>query len=87
MASPRIASSRKSAKSSDLADALVDAGAAAHKVTVLGTAAGESITLTALTLARLMARQAKVVVVDLVGVFADDGGGVDPIRLRPGLPN
>ena len=32
---------------------------------MLGTASSESITLTALTLARLMARQAKVVVVDL----------------------
>ncbi|XIA63077.1 GumC family protein [Bradyrhizobium sp. TZ2] len=49
-----------------LADSLVDAGAAARKVTVLGTASSESITLTALTLARLMARQAKIVVIDLV---------------------
>ena len=48
-----------------MADRLVDAGAAARKVTVLGTASSEGITLTALTLARLMARQAKVVVVDL----------------------
>jgi succinoglycan biosynthesis transport protein ExoP len=48
-----------------LAGALGGAGAAAHKVTVLGTAASESITLTALTLARLMARRTKVVVVDL----------------------
>jgi succinoglycan biosynthesis transport protein ExoP len=48
-----------------VADVLVGAGAAARKVTVLGTASRESITLTALTLARLMARQAKVVVVDL----------------------
>jgi len=48
-----------------LAETLVDAGAAAHKVTVLGTAASESITLTALTLARLMSRLMKVVVVDL----------------------
>ncbi len=48
-----------------LAGTLVDAGASAHKVTVLGTAASESITLTALTLARLMARRMKVVVVDL----------------------
>jgi succinoglycan biosynthesis transport protein ExoP len=45
---------------------LVEAGAAAHKVTILGTASGESVTLTALTLARLIARQAKVVLVDLV---------------------
>jgi uncharacterized protein involved in exopolysaccharide biosynthesis/Mrp family chromosome partitioning ATPase len=50
-----------------LADELVSAGASAHKVTILGTAAGESITLTALTLARLMARHAKIVVIDLTG--------------------
>jgi uncharacterized protein involved in exopolysaccharide biosynthesis len=49
-----------------VADVLVDAGATARKVTVLGTASGESITRTALTLARLVAQQAKVVVVDLV---------------------
>jgi MinD-like ATPase involved in chromosome partitioning or flagellar assembly len=34
-------------------------------VTILGTAAGGSVTLTALTLARLLAREARVVVVDL----------------------
>jgi len=49
-----------------VASRLVAAGAAAHKVTILGTADGESVTLTALGLARLMARQAKVVVIDLV---------------------
>ena len=48
-----------------LADSLRRAGAAAKKVTVLGTAAGESITLSALTLARHLARDARVVVVDL----------------------
>ncbi|MDP1583385.1 MAG: exopolysaccharide transport family protein [Bradyrhizobium sp.] len=48
-----------------LADDLRDAGDAARKVTVLGTASNESITLTALTLARLIARHARVVVVDL----------------------
>jgi succinoglycan biosynthesis transport protein ExoP len=48
-----------------LADDLRGAGEAARKVTVLGTAAGESITLTALTLARLLARDARVVVADL----------------------
>src|SRR5262245_31812665 len=48
-----------------LAQDLVAAGSAAHKITILGTAAGEGITLSALTLARLMARDAKVVVVDL----------------------
>jgi succinoglycan biosynthesis transport protein ExoP len=48
-----------------LADALRGAGEAARKVTILGTASSESITLTALTLARLIARSARVVVVDL----------------------
>lgn len=48
-----------------LADSLRRAGDAARKVAVLGTAAGESITLTALTLARQLARDARVVVVDL----------------------
>jgi polysaccharide biosynthesis transport protein len=49
----------------DLAERLHGLGQAARKVTVLGTAANESITLTALTLARLMVRDARVVVVDL----------------------
>jgi Mrp family chromosome partitioning ATPase len=48
-----------------LADQLGRAGAAVRKVTILGTASSDSITLTALTLARMMARQAKIVVVDL----------------------
>jgi uncharacterized protein involved in exopolysaccharide biosynthesis/Mrp family chromosome partitioning ATPase len=48
-----------------VADNLRDAGAAARKITVLGTASNESITLTALTIARLIARNARVVVVDL----------------------
>jgi succinoglycan biosynthesis transport protein ExoP len=48
-----------------LADKLRGAGEAARKITILGTAANESITLTALTLARLIARDARVVVVDL----------------------
>ncbi|MEZ5820104.1 MAG: GumC family protein [Bradyrhizobium sp.] len=51
----------------ELARALVAGGDAARKITILGTAAGEGITLTALTLARLMARDARVVVVDLAG--------------------
>jgi polysaccharide biosynthesis transport protein len=48
-----------------LAEKLRHAGEAGHKVTILGTAAGDSITLTALTLARQLARDARVVVVDL----------------------
>ncbi|WP_065750611.1 GumC family protein [Bradyrhizobium paxllaeri] len=67
-----------------LADALVDAGAATRKVTVLGSASSESITLTALTLARLMAQQAKVVVVDLVALSpAIVAASADPVA--PGL--
>jgi len=48
-----------------VAETLRRAGAAAHKITVLGTAGGEAITLTALTLARRLALQARVVMVDL----------------------
>ncbi|KYK49098.1 lipopolysaccharide biosynthesis protein [Bradyrhizobium liaoningense] len=48
-----------------LADRLRAAGAAAKKVTVLGTAPGAAITLSTLTLARHLARDARVVVVDL----------------------
>jgi uncharacterized protein involved in exopolysaccharide biosynthesis len=48
-----------------LSDDLRGAGQAARKITVLGTASGESITSTALTLARLMARDARIVLVDL----------------------
>ncbi|MEO8317555.1 MAG: exopolysaccharide transport family protein [Bradyrhizobium sp.] len=50
-----------------LAHTLAGSAGALRKVTVLGTASGEGITLTALTLARLMARQAKIVLVDLSG--------------------
>ena len=50
-----------------LAETLRAAGKDAHKITVIGTAAGESITLTTLTLARLLARSARVAVVDLAG--------------------
>ncbi|QOZ69707.1 GumC family protein [Bradyrhizobium arachidis] len=50
-----------------LAERLRAAGAAAKKVTVLGTASGEAITLSTLTLARHLARDARVVVVDLAG--------------------
>lgn len=48
-----------------LADSLRAAGAMAKKVTVLGTASGEAVTLSTLTLARHLARDARVVVVDL----------------------
>jgi succinoglycan biosynthesis transport protein ExoP len=67
-----------------LAQELRGAGEAARKVTVLGTAAGEGITLTALTLARLVAREARVVVVDLAASsLAISAVSVDPHA--PGL--
>jgi uncharacterized protein involved in exopolysaccharide biosynthesis/Mrp family chromosome partitioning ATPase len=65
-----------------LAATLRDAGAAAHKVTILGTAAGESITLTALTLARQLGRDARVVVVDL----AASSPTIPAISVDPSAP-
>jgi len=53
-----------------LADKLHAAGRAACKVTVIGTASGECITVTALTLARCLAHQARVVLVDLAATTA-----------------
>jgi polysaccharide biosynthesis transport protein len=67
-----------------LADVLRGAGEAARKVTILGTASGESITSTALTLARLLVRSARVVVVDLAASSpAISAVSVDPVA--PGL--
>ena len=70
-----------------LADKVLAAGVAARKVTVLGTASSESITLTALTIARLIARNARVIVVDLAAaspaISAISAVSVDPNA--PGL--
>src|SRR4051794_12660732 len=67
-----------------LAEQLLGAGEAARKIVVLGSGQGESITLTALTLARLLARSAKVVVVDLSGASpAFAAVSADP--MAPGL--
>ena len=67
-----------------LADDLRGAGEAARKITILGTASSESITLTALTLARLMAGDARVVVVDLAAASPTISAvSVDPTA--PGL--
>jgi succinoglycan biosynthesis transport protein ExoP len=67
-----------------LADQLRANGEAARKITILGTASGESITLTALTLARLIARSARVVVVDLSAASpAMTAESIDPSA--PGL--
>jgi uncharacterized protein involved in exopolysaccharide biosynthesis len=49
----------------ELAAALRVADGAARKITVIGAHGGEEVTLTALTLARLLSRDAKVLVVDL----------------------
>jgi succinoglycan biosynthesis transport protein ExoP len=66
MDAPRMDAAVTASEIEEMADMLACAPAAARKVTVLGTASSVSITLTALTLARLMAREARVVVVDLV---------------------
>jgi len=67
-----------------LAKVLREAGESGQKVTMLGTTAGEGVTLTALTLARLLARDARVVVVDLAAsVPTMSAVSVDP--LAPGL--
>jgi polysaccharide biosynthesis transport protein len=65
MAEPRQEISSQVGEIDQLAEMLREAGESAHKVTILGTASGESITLTALTLARQLARGSRVVVVDL----------------------
>ncbi|MGJ4893423.1 MULTISPECIES: lipopolysaccharide biosynthesis protein [unclassified Bradyrhizobium] len=67
-----------------LAADLLGASEGARKVTVLGTAGGEAVTSTALAIARTMAAQARVVLVDLAGspqLLA--GVSVDPAA--PGL--
>jgi succinoglycan biosynthesis transport protein ExoP len=81
---PAIAAGQGIDELERLADRLVQAGTGARKVTILGTASSDGITLTALTLARLMARQAKIVVVDLAAsspAFA--AVSADPVA--PGL--
>jgi len=81
---PRMDIATEIGEIEQVADVLVGAGTEARKVTVLGTASSESITLTALTLARLMAQQAKVVVVDLVASSPTiAAASVDPVA--PGL--
>jgi succinoglycan biosynthesis transport protein ExoP len=65
-----------------LAEELIAAGAAARKVTVLGTASSQSITLTALTIARLIAQKARVIVVDLAGTSPS----VSAVSVDPNAP-
>ncbi|WP_024515430.1 GumC family protein [Bradyrhizobium sp. Tv2a-2] len=67
-----------------LAEKLHRADAAARKITVLGTAGGNAITLTALTLARRLALRARVAVVDLEASSpAIQAVSVDPVA--PGI--
>ena len=67
-----------------VADELRAAGETVRKVTILGTGRNESVTLTALTLARLLARHAKVVLVDLSASSSTlSSVSVDP--MAPGL--
>lgn len=81
---PRTDAASASGEIERLADDLAGKAGTARKLTVLGTAPGESITLTALTLARLIARKAKIVVVDLAGTTPTiASASVDPAA--PGL--
>jgi MinD-like ATPase involved in chromosome partitioning or flagellar assembly len=54
----------------------------ARKVTILGTASSQSITLTALTIARLIAHKARVIVVDLAGTSPT----VSAVSVDPNAP-
>ena len=65
-----------------LATRLRQAGRPAHKVTVLGTASSAGVTLTALTLARLLGRNARVVLVDLAGASPTMGA----VSVEPNAP-
>jgi polysaccharide biosynthesis transport protein len=59
-------------------------GEGARKITLLGTASGDALTLTTLTLARLLAREARVVAVDLAASsLATAAASIDPNA--PGL--
>jgi uncharacterized protein involved in exopolysaccharide biosynthesis len=65
-----------------LARKLREAGEPGQKVTILGTAAGEGVALTALTLARLLAGDARVVVVDL----ASSSPTIPAVSVDPAAP-
>lgn len=67
-----------------LADALSAPGAQARKIAILGTGNNNRTSETALTLARLLARQAKVVLIDLSASPMLAAAAVD--HRRPALP-
>jgi len=79
---PEIESESEFAEIEQLVAKLLAAGAAARKVTILGTASGASMTLTALTIARLIARSAKVIVVDL----AANSPTISALSVDPNAP-
>ncbi|MEW6639920.1 MAG: exopolysaccharide transport family protein [Pseudomonadota bacterium] len=60
------------------------AGVSARKVTMIGVGQNESVTLTALTLARLLSRKAKVVLVEL-SLSSPTVGAVSSDPMAPGL--
>ncbi|UTD28873.1 GumC family protein [Bradyrhizobium sp. WD16] len=67
-----------------LAQNLVALGERARKVTMIGAGQNETVTLTALTLARLMARRASVVLVEL-SISSPTLGAVSNDPMAPGL--
>jgi uncharacterized protein involved in exopolysaccharide biosynthesis len=79
---PEIESESEFAEVEQLVDKLRAAGTAARKVTILGTASSESVTLTALTIARLIARNSRVVVVDLTATSPT----ISAISVDPNAP-
>ena len=75
---------RHSSELEQLVAGLLAAGEGARKITVLGTAGGNAVTATALAIARALAREARVVLVDLAGSPQMLAGlSVDPFA--PGL--
>lgn len=67
-----------------LAQNLQAAGVQARKITMIGVGQNESVTLTALTLARLLVRNAKVVLVEL-SLSSPTVGAVSHDPMAPGL--
>ncbi|WP_315833062.1 exopolysaccharide transport family protein [Bradyrhizobium prioriisuperbiae] len=67
-----------------LAQDLQTVGVSARKITLIGVGQNESVTLTALTLARLLVRKAKVVLVEL-SISSPTLGAVSNDPMAPGL--
>ena len=67
-----------------VANQLHAAGDGARKITLIGVGQSESVTLTALTLARLLARSAKVVMVEL-SISSPTVGAISNDPMAPGL--